>query len=286
MSKFVTLHGFGGSGGGTELNFDVVAYDSEEVLLASTPAENTIGVVTTTPITGWYFSATQPENMVDGEVWVLNNEPAPVAFNALKKNCVMVYPVSAQQYVSGELVYVTALIYQGEAWVEWITTKYYFNYGEQKYTWSAIGLKQANASNQQAYAPTVETNEDGSVKLSMDGGKGNQRRGGYIIDELVNLTNITTITIIVNLVKADGGYNYDGNYVSAYWETGLAVLPKSYSFLSDAVANVTISKDSTTTGTLTVDVSNLTGEYYLYVPVYSTAFTKVAIKLCEVYGER
>lgn len=104
-------------GGGSQLNFKVVAYATEELLTADTPKENTIGIVTTTPIPTWYFAAEQPENMAEGDVWFYTGTDSSAKFNALKKNSISVYPQYAKQYVNGALVDLTAKIYQGNTWV-------------------------------------------------------------------------------------------------------------------------------------------------------------------------
>lgn len=106
-------------GGGTSLNFDVKAYATEEALLADTPKENTIGIITTNKITGWMFAAADPAEPVEGMVYITTGKESDIAFNALKKNGIMVYPMSAKQYVSGAWVDVTAMSYQGGEWVEW-----------------------------------------------------------------------------------------------------------------------------------------------------------------------
>lgn len=121
-------HGAGAGGGGADLNFDVKAYATEVLLLAATPKENTIGVVTGTPIAGYIFSATQPDTITEGVVWFLTGATSTVEFNALKKNNITVYPISAEQYISGEWVDKTAKIYQGSVWVDWLT--YLFKEGE------------------------------------------------------------------------------------------------------------------------------------------------------------
>jgi hypothetical protein len=54
MSKFVTLHGFGGGSGGTELNFDIVGGTTEP----TNPTENMIWVNTNVEIADYIFSAT------------------------------------------------------------------------------------------------------------------------------------------------------------------------------------------------------------------------------------
>mgnify|MGYP003303869401 CR=1 FL=1 len=103
-------------GGGTALNFRVVGGTTAP----SNPKENTIWVNTSTDITSWVFSATQP-TAASGRVWISVGTSSVVEFNALKKNGIQVYPISAKQYVSGVWVDKPAKSYQNGEWVEWIT---------------------------------------------------------------------------------------------------------------------------------------------------------------------
>lgn len=113
MSIEVPLYGFGG--GGTPLNFAVVDGTAEP----SSAVENTIWVNTPNKITGYYFENTQPANMAEGEVWIITGTPSSTEFNALKKNTIKVYPISAKQLVGGVLVDVTAKTYQNGVWEDW-----------------------------------------------------------------------------------------------------------------------------------------------------------------------
>lgn len=112
MSDMVSLYGFGG--GGTALNFRVVGGTTAP----ANPAENTIWVNTGITITGHYFQTEQPENMQPGEVWISTGTNNAVAFDALKKGTIMVYPISAKQMLEEALVDRTAKIYQNGEWVE------------------------------------------------------------------------------------------------------------------------------------------------------------------------
>ena len=105
---------------GIKLNFEVVGGTTEP----TNPKENTIWVNTDTGITGWYFSATQPENMVEGEVWLLIGDSSDVEFNVLKVNGIQIYPLEAKQMVSGALVDVEEKIYQNEEWKELLVIDY------------------------------------------------------------------------------------------------------------------------------------------------------------------
>lgn len=105
----------GGGGGG--LNFKVVGGTTQP----TNPTENTIWVNTGATITGYYFAAEQPDGMKPGEVWISIGTSSAIAFNALKKNSIMVYPISAKQMLTdGTLVDVTAKSRQNGQWVEWV----------------------------------------------------------------------------------------------------------------------------------------------------------------------
>lgn len=104
-----------GGGGGSSLNFKVVGGTSAP----TSPSENTIWVNTSNDITGWAFSATAPAAS-EGLVWFAIGNNSPVAFNAIKKNGLWVYPGSCQQYVSGVWVIKTAKTYQSGSWKDWM----------------------------------------------------------------------------------------------------------------------------------------------------------------------
>lgn len=107
-------------GGGGDLNFKVIGGTSAP----TAPAENTIWVNTAVSITGWVFSATAPTNPAAGMVWFATGNSSSVAFNAVKKNGIWVYPAGCQQYVSGAWVTKTAKTYQSGAWKDWQLTLY------------------------------------------------------------------------------------------------------------------------------------------------------------------
>lgn len=118
------LYGNGG-GGGNALAFRVLGGTSAP----SSPKENDIWVNTSTSITGYVFSATQPTGS-SGMVWISVGTFSTVGFNALKKNGIHVYPISAKQYVSGNWVNKTAKSYQNGAWRDWLIQTYIFQSGK------------------------------------------------------------------------------------------------------------------------------------------------------------
>ena len=106
----------GGGGGG--LNFAVKAYASESTMPA-TAKENTIAIITAETMTSWAFDAVAPVDPAEGMVWMEYGDASAVAFNVAKKNSVMIYPLSAKQYIGGEWVDVDAKSWQGGEWVDW-----------------------------------------------------------------------------------------------------------------------------------------------------------------------
>lgn len=142
------------TGGGGGLNFKVIPNPQP-----STAKENTIWV-DTDKINNYYFSAEQPENMVDYDIWFQIGTSSAVAFSATKKNTVMVYPISAKQYVSGAWVDKTAKSYQGGKWAEWsiiVLSDGVDNTGG--WVWYNAGS-----------GPSATLQSDGSYKLSRPGG--------------------------------------------------------------------------------------------------------------------
>lgn len=106
----------GGAGGG--LNLKVVGGTSSP---GGSVKDNTIWVNTATPINGYAFSADEPENPSEGMVWVKTATESTTPINVDKKNTVILYPQTAQQYVGGVWVGKTAKTFQGGAWKSWHT---------------------------------------------------------------------------------------------------------------------------------------------------------------------
>lgn len=107
---------FGSQSGGAGLNFKIVGS-----LTQPNGKENLIWVSTSETITGYIFSASEPENPTEGLIWIAIGTTSPAPFNAEKKNGLWIYPTGCKQYVSGVWVTKTAQTYQNGAWVSWYT---------------------------------------------------------------------------------------------------------------------------------------------------------------------
>lgn len=208
------------------------------------PSQNTIWVNTDQKITGWYFQPTQPENMAEGEVWFSVDTYSPVAFNALKKNSIQICPISAKQYVSGMLVNKTANIYQGGKWVELVADILIYENGTQYKSLVSI----AGTVNFGIGYITLSANNSGSRVGTAD---------------KINLTKFKTVTV-----------DYSD-------KTSAAEI--SIKIMSDRNNVITRQNHiNTTNGTISCDISSVTGDCYVEVQLYSEKSASARINKIQV----
>ncbi|MEG2769348.1 MAG: hypothetical protein RR902_00855, partial [Oscillospiraceae bacterium] len=109
-----TALNFKSGGGGATLKILAVATENN---LPTTATENTIAVITTTPINGYIVAKDEPtSNLKNGLVWVLigGASQTPIVLN--KKTGLSIYPQGTQQYINGAWVDKTIKVYQNASW--------------------------------------------------------------------------------------------------------------------------------------------------------------------------
>ena len=170
------------------LSFEVVGNPQPE-----NPKANTIWVDTDVEITGWDFSAAEPVNPAQGMVWFSTGTESAVAFNALKENSVMVYPLSAKQYVAGAWVGKTAESYLDGEWVEWIDEDLLYRYGDENVSvtggWITGTPTTYGAGYNKTGSLTVTNDENGySAKQTVHEGN-----SFLYVSNLIDLTKYSTL---------------------------------------------------------------------------------------------
>ena len=263
MSVPVPMYGFGG-GGGTSLNFDVKAYATEEALLAATPKENTIGIITTNKITGWMFAAADPAEPVEGMVYITTGTKSDIAFNALKKNGIQVYPLSAKQYVSGALVDVTAMSYQGGEWVSWLPQNYLYyegyEYDDITGGWDGfVGYVGSSTT----YSLGTFTKKEKSIRIANISGA--KTTVAAAPKNTIDLTDVNTV--VFNLVEVIENVDF---FISTV---------RSNKFEANSVATV---KAYAGDKTVSIDVSTLSGSYYIGPSIWGSGGTVYEVEFNEV----
>ena len=228
--------GVGGSGG---LNFEVVGGTTQP----TSPKENTIWVNTSTDITGWAFSVTEPSSPVEGMVWIKTNTSGIIAFNALNKNTIEIYPLSAKQYISGAWVDKTAKIYQNQQWVDWWNGELYKNGETYNDITGGWGSKSSTAGN--VIEPVFES--DG-IRISFSRAKyATQTSSIASTADPIDLADVTTLSINI--------YSWSGS--RGYFRFG--VCHSSTTNASNLTSYITINE----AGIHELDVQSLDGLYYV-----------------------
>lgn len=233
-------------GGGANLNFDVKAYASKSAR-PDNAKENSIAVITSTAISGWTFSATQP-TASSGLVWLKTGTSSSVSFNALKKNTLQVYPTACQQYVNGAWKNKEAYIFRNGSWVQWSSEAiYYLQSGQLQYA----ATKRDNGFGNKKDA----VQEDDAICFDMYTSNTSTSQAthvGYTFNSPIDLTNVTKI-------KATAKVQADASASNSYGAARLCVGGSA----DDCIKGTNIRKDEKQrngTYELEIDVSDITGE--------------------------
>lgn len=259
-------------GGGTSLNFDVKRYPTEAELLADTPKENTIGIITTNKITGWMFAAAYPAEPVEGMVYITTGTEGNISFNALKKNAIQVYPLRTQQYVGSAWVNVTAMSYQDGKWSEWKT--YLYNKGETAYNFTVKGMKSESSAAALGVAPTITKNSDNVYIKIEKGSNANGSAGIAYISEKADLTNASTLC-----VEGDFYQDYNKEFPMFCVWSSIGTYSNENIKASKSIVSALETEE---TKLIQLDVSNLTGSYNIGIRMLSTESNSYA-RIRQIY---
>ena len=252
---------------GAGLNFNVVGGLTQP----SGPKENTIWVNTSEKITSWIFSATEPTEKTDGMVWITIGASSLVSFNALKKNAIQVYPISAKQYIGGIWMEVTAKSYQGE-WVDWWSGHLYEIGNQYEYItggWQARAVN-SDSGGYEPTTPMLNFDEHGmtvSVGSTFASGVAECKKD-------VNLTSFKTLTVQVPAVTFVTNVS-----AIAIWVVDRTELSETKEVASSPAAKTGWIR---TPGEYNIDISTLNREYDVAVWVSTTSGDYTSITVSEI----
>lgn len=236
--------GYGFKHGGTilptdamELNFRILSGTAKP----STAQKNDIWVNTSTDISCWCFSVTEP-SPVDGMVWIVIGSESEVAFNVLQDNTVMVYPTAVKQYVEG-------------AWADRFAYCYTNNWVEFSSDNAAFILYDNGTANVE-FTLNNATLEDSYIQLSIKNGV------SFAKSPLVALDGYTVCEVDYHDFTC-GGTTVPVLYIWVRNED------------NETVVSNQVSKSAGASGTLSVEI-DLTGSYFIDVRLTNTSTTYTA----------
>lgn len=232
-------------GGGVSMNYKVVGGTSQP----SNPDANTIWVKSANEITSYRFSPVQPSGASEGMVWIKTGTSGSVILDIPKEATVRLYLTGCSQYISGAWVNVDAYIYQSSAWKQFGTAIIYLYNAGDKCTavtggWTSSGYSYASRD---VVAPVFGTSTM-KVQCTQHTSAGQVAIGGTA--NKIDLTNVDKIVINITAVTNSAAF----------------IISTSKAIPSSPTKTTAISA----TGTVTVDVSSLTGSYYLAIRAISS----------------
>lgn len=222
-------------GGG--LNFKIVGGETRP----NNPDDNTIWVCTAVKISGWVIDAAEPAAPVDGTVWIAAAESGDTEFNAAKNNMLTIYPAGCQQYISGVWEIKTAYIYKDGAWVQFSTpwNGELFEQGDVHADITGGWQYDVNGTS------TPITNDNTGFTFACMNGSDSSTGWFYTLG-LVDITEWNTLVFDFTRTLQEGDQNMKC-IISKYKQSESSATAVGYG----------------QTGPVSVDISSLSGSYYL-----------------------
>lgn len=221
---------------GTSLNFKVVGGTSQP----TSHRQNTIWVSTSTAITSWEFSPTEPATPAEGMVWLVTGTTSKISFCAAKKNCIQISLMAARQFVDGTWTNVEAKIYQDGTWKD-VAGAYIYR----------DGISFVSDADYTLNGSTVTWGADAIAT----GTKAGAISEAYAVFGPILLDDIDTLTMTAAFTdKTSGTHNhvlFVSKSPSAGYSKAAAIVKKDASVSKETIV-------------VELSVAQLTGEYYVY----------------------
>lgn len=223
------------------LNFEVVGGTTQP----TNPLENMVWINTNIAITSWNFGPIEvrPSSSQQGDVWIVTgNYHNNISFDAVKENAVYICPVKAYQYQSGSWVEVGIKVYKNN---EWMNNRLYVYDRGDSCTDVTGGWYQSSSDG------TVQFGSESFYLRGENGGAANA-----MTTNPINITPYSIMTVVgyvASVASEYGSVCFQGSrLISASTGSGTATWYKG---------------GSTGNFTMNIDVSAVTGEYYVYIQV-------------------
>lgn len=264
--------GFKQGTAGNGVDFQMIGYPTQADLLSATPRDKTIGVITNMAITGWILSLEEPETAEEGTVWILLTDKSVASFNPLKKNSIRINPLMARQRKNGIWTDIPAMSRKYGVWMPW-WDGYLYHQGNSCEVvtegWKGYAYVPYD-SGSSAYAPAVTFQED-SMKVVLSKPSSGYRGGSVFTEKAVDVSAYQKLRIRLFLLS---------EITAGMVNIGLSAT-KENGYTQVASAEIT------QTGDVTLDLSGITGEYYVCLRIggISSAGSTVTMEVDTIWLE-
>ena len=195
-------------------------------------------------------------------VWIKSGLSSNQSFNALKKQEILLCPLAASQYLQGAWQSKSAQIFKG-TWLPWWTGQLYDSgqtYPEITGGWRAVNQRY---SSDQGSEKISLTERESSLLLTVPARQyGYPNCGAMMTVNKIDLTNVSTITAT-------------GSPSSTHSMNRLYVMDSDSDYSSKAPAAIAL-----TAGQTVLDVSGLSGEYFVAINMFGTAAVTYELTSC------
>lgn len=247
-----------GGGGGGGLNLKVVGGTTQP----ANPRENTVWINTTTAITGYALGPTPPENGTDGLVW-LKTADTGVEINVGRKNAVLLHLADGKLYTGGAWTSMEGWVYVNSAWTQFAREIIVLYKNGVEETELSGGLSTFVGSSSVA---SVKKNATNIVTMASYRSSNNTSAFVYPKNK-IDFTNLSTVTV-------------NSDWITSRTEgAALIYLASKIANNQDVTETFAVAKNANT-----LDVSKISGEYYLCVGCksYGTSGAKVVCTIKEI----
>lgn len=258
----------GGGGAAEKLGFQVVGGATQP----TNPAANTVWVKTSAAITSWAMQPTAPASPSAGMVWIKTALSGGASLNALTKNALTVAVVGCQQYNGTAWERRDAYLYSGSDWMQFSAEQLIlFDVGgDYAAEWEGGGMASGAFTWGYSIATQSATIADTGIVLVQGYNSSVVRYiAGYSAP--VDVTDLDSIYIQVNTTGA-------ANEIQAR-------LTENKTISGGVAASAAF--NTTGDNAYTLDVSGLTGEYYLSVSSVKSSSLggNITAKITKVWCE-
>lgn len=254
-----------GNGGGAGLNFKLKAYATEAALLADSPADGTVGVVTSIAITEYAMQADNSFSLAAGGVGINLGNASPAAFNALKKNKLMAYPIACHQTDGSSWLAKTCYVRIAGAWAS--LRNWLYNNGANNdvliggWTNQSNGTFTKNADNMFLYG----ANDAGA--------------------SIVHGTALDLTTASVLKVKFSNTYTYSSSNCYCRMLVNSTQISGQAAYSTGAAYVKIADKTANTDAVASLNVSALTGTYYVHFGIAASTSCSMSMYIKELWTE-